>query len=50
MTASTPDYAKSSALNPPAGLPDVILDGEILVLGDDSDPDFAALRARLESA
>jgi bifunctional non-homologous end joining protein LigD len=29
------------------GLPDVILDGEIVVLGDDGGPDFAALRARL---
>jgi bifunctional non-homologous end joining protein LigD len=30
-----------------AGLPDVILDGEIVVLGKDGGPDFAALRARL---
>jgi bifunctional non-homologous end joining protein LigD len=30
-----------------AGLPDVILDGEIVLLGDDGAPDFAALRARL---
>src|SRR5690242_9807997 len=30
-----------------AGLPDVILDGEIVVFGDDGAPDFAALRARL---
>ena len=30
-----------------AGLPDVILDGEIVVFGDYGGPDFAALRARL---
>jgi bifunctional non-homologous end joining protein LigD len=30
-----------------AGLPDVILDGEIVLFGDDGAPDFAALRARL---
>src|SRR5258706_8341964 len=30
-----------------AGLPDVILDGEIVLFGDDGGPDFAALRARL---
>jgi bifunctional non-homologous end joining protein LigD len=30
-----------------AGLPDVILDGEIVLLGDDGGPDFAALRTRL---
>ena len=29
------------------GLPDVILDGEIVLLGDDGGPDFDALRARL---
>jgi bifunctional non-homologous end joining protein LigD len=29
-----------------AGLPDVILDGEIVVPGEDGGPDFAALRAR----
>jgi bifunctional non-homologous end joining protein LigD len=28
-------------------LPDVVLDGEIVVLGEDGGPDFAALRARL---
>jgi bifunctional non-homologous end joining protein LigD len=30
-----------------AGLPDVILVGEIVLFGDDGGPDFAALRARL---
>jgi bifunctional non-homologous end joining protein LigD len=30
-----------------AGLPDVILDGEIIILGEDGGPDFTALRARL---
>ena len=30
-----------------AGLPDVILDGEIVLFGDDGAPDFAALRTRL---
>jgi ATP-dependent DNA ligase len=30
-----------------AGLPDLTLDGEIVVLGDDGSPDFSALRARL---
>jgi bifunctional non-homologous end joining protein LigD len=30
-----------------AGLPDVILDGEIVLLGDDGAPDFTALRSRL---
>jgi bifunctional non-homologous end joining protein LigD len=30
-----------------AGLPDAILDGEIVVFGADGGPDFAALRARL---
>ncbi|GAA3759557.1 hypothetical protein GCM10022225_51270 [Plantactinospora mayteni] len=30
-----------------AGLPDVILDGEIVVPGSDGCPDFAALRGRL---
>jgi bifunctional non-homologous end joining protein LigD len=30
-----------------AGLPDVILDGEIVLFGADGGPDFAALRARL---
>jgi bifunctional non-homologous end joining protein LigD len=30
-----------------AGMPDVILDGEIVLLGDDGFPDFAALRTRL---
>ncbi len=30
-----------------AALPDVILDGEIVVFGDDGAPDFAALRTRL---
>jgi bifunctional non-homologous end joining protein LigD len=30
-----------------AGLPDVVLDGEIVLLGEDGSPDFSALRARL---
>ena len=36
-------------LHAAAGMPDTILDGEIVVLGEDGAPDFAALRARLGS-